>query len=259
MSGNTYGGINIQGSSSNIVIGNFIGTDASGTVAVPNRREGVDILYDGVYAGGTSDRIGGTTIGEGNVISGNQANGIFIDGSISQGNLVQGNFIGFDITGLAALDNRGSGVYIAGTLVNFIGTDATGTPVVGSRNVIAANGNDGVTVEKSNNTIVAGNWTGTDANGLVAFGNADSGVYVLNSDGVRIGPPVEFKGVGLDSVLSGNKKAGVTLDGATHTQVFGNIIGSDRSGNLQLGNLIGVKILNASADNVIGFVPNKIL
>ena len=62
------------------------------------------------------------------------------------------------------------------------------------------------------------------------------------------------------NVISGNKKAGVTLDGATTTSVSNNVIGSDPSGTLRLGNPVGVKLFNASTDDVIGReFPNMIL
>ena len=63
ISGNTYAGVYIRdtGTSGNVVLGNYLGTDAGGTVAVPN-GSGVAIL-----GGASGNTIGG---GEPNDYSG---------------------------------------------------------------------------------------------------------------------------------------------------------------------------------------------
>ncbi len=79
-------GIAITGPSSvrNLVQGNFIGTDATGTQALGNGGDGV--LVSSVGLGGSASQ---TTI-SGNLISGNARNGIDILGGGN--NLVAGNF-----------------------------------------------------------------------------------------------------------------------------------------------------------------------
>ena len=59
------GGILISDANDNIVQGNFIGTDVTGTVAVGNPAGGI-LINEGV-----NNIIGGISIGEGNIISGN--------------------------------------------------------------------------------------------------------------------------------------------------------------------------------------------
>ena len=54
---------------SNTILGNFIGTDVTGSVDLGNTNEGVRI-----QTGADSNVIGGTAAGTGNVISGNDAN-----------------------------------------------------------------------------------------------------------------------------------------------------------------------------------------
>jgi hypothetical protein len=69
ISGNDQDGITIQGSSGNIVQGNYIGTDkdgSNGTATIGNRGIGV-----WVYNSTGANTIGGAGPGEGNVISGN--------------------------------------------------------------------------------------------------------------------------------------------------------------------------------------------
>src|SRR5262249_52624485 len=70
ISGNTKTGVWISdaGTTSNLLLGDWIGTDITGTARVPNRNFGVKILN------GAS----GNTVGAGNVISGNSNNGVYI-------------------------------------------------------------------------------------------------------------------------------------------------------------------------------------
>ncbi len=87
----------------NVIQGNFIGTDVTGTIDLGNSRSGI------VVQDSPNNLIGGTTAAARNVISGNGQPGIFIanvntSGSTT-GNQVQGNYIGTDITGTANLGN----------------------------------------------------------------------------------------------------------------------------------------------------------
>jgi hypothetical protein len=76
ISGNEGRGIQIGGScEGNNIVGNYIGSDATGTAAVPNGEEGV--LIDGAEA----NTIGGSSPGEGNVIAFNQGDGVRLYGN----------------------------------------------------------------------------------------------------------------------------------------------------------------------------------
>ena len=83
ISGNTGTGVVITGSgaSSNVIEGNYIGTDKTGTQAVPNTI-GVWIL-----AGASGNTVGGSTAAVRNVISGNSNTGVEFD---APGNTLQG-------------------------------------------------------------------------------------------------------------------------------------------------------------------------
>jgi CSLREA domain-containing protein len=169
--GNNGGhGVRIVGSSTgNRVQGNFIGTDRSGTKDLGNTESGV-------LVGAPGNAVGGTTAGEGNVISGNGFHGVQIYGSEATGNRVQGNFIGTDRDGAALLGNRGEGVWILRASNNTIG----GT-VAGARNVISGN-RYGVEIESDTgysardnrvlrNTISRNIKTGVQVSGDGATGN----------------------------------------------------------------------------------------
>src|SRR5262249_10934725 len=87
MSGHARAGIHITGAdaSGNLIQGNYIGTDKTGTQFLGNGAQGVWVESD--VGGGNT--IGGTAAGAGNLISGNRFEaGIKLDAS---GNLVQGN------------------------------------------------------------------------------------------------------------------------------------------------------------------------
>ena len=94
-------GVHISGSTTttgNLVMGNYIGTDVSGSLVRGNSGAGVFI------EGAPSNTIGGTVAGSRNVISGN-GRGVEIFGATASGNLVQGNFIGTNAAGTAAAGN----------------------------------------------------------------------------------------------------------------------------------------------------------
>ena len=103
ISGNTSTGIRLDGTlstpDSNTIIGNLIGTDATGVFAIANA---VGIwLQNGV----TNTTIGGTSAAERNIISGNTTDGIRVHGAGTTGNIILGNYIGTDISGTADLGN----------------------------------------------------------------------------------------------------------------------------------------------------------
>lgn len=115
ISGNPSGAVYLQ-SSLNIVQGNFIGTDITGTQALPN-FSGVSMFSSG------GNQIGGTETGTGNVISGNDNDGISVGAVGAQNNTIKGNFIGTDITGTIPLGNGGKGVSVFDSSNLVIGDD----------------------------------------------------------------------------------------------------------------------------------------
>ncbi len=138
ISGNSSGsGIYLSSGSismaGNLVQGNYIGTDVTGTVALPNGA--------GVWINtGANEVIGGTTEAARNVISGNRTAGVRITGSGTVKNQVMGNYIGTDASGAHPLGNGGHGV--EGDYN--IGRNSIGGASAGAGNVIAFNGGFGV-------------------------------------------------------------------------------------------------------------------
>ncbi|MEA2736661.1 MAG: hypothetical protein QOE14_3112 [Humisphaera sp.] len=105
ISGNARDGVIIvnAGSKLNVVVGNFIGTDATGTKALGNGWYGIEISQP-------ENVVGGATAGAGNIVSANGYGGIVLYQATASGNRVQGNFIGTDVTGTKDLGNIGRGV-----------------------------------------------------------------------------------------------------------------------------------------------------
>jgi hypothetical protein len=123
----------VAGNSDNVIAGNFIGTDASGTTAVANEGVGVATFFNS-----TNNTIGGTAPADRNLISGNGSSGISLT---STDNKVQNNLIGTDKSGTNDLGNGFSGVSV-GASNNSIGDGTSG-----GSNTIAFNKARGVEVD----------------------------------------------------------------------------------------------------------------
>jgi hypothetical protein len=247
ISGNAYAGVFIQdeGTSGNQVLGNFIGTNISGTDAISNGQFGVSIVH-----GATDNVVGGDTAGAGNLISGNGDIGVKIENSGTMSNIVRGNYIGTDVSGTAFLGNAQLGVVIHdGATNNIIGGESSG-----ARNLISGNGQVGVLIEDAGTSAnqVLGNYIGTDVSGTAFLGNTELGVVV--HDGATnntIGG--DTRGAG--NLISGNGLVGVLIEdaGTSENQVLGNYIGTDVSGSAPLGNArAGILIKTEATSNTIG-------
>jgi len=245
---NRFGGdgIAINGVSAigNMVQGNFIGTDVSGTISLANANEGVVVC-----CGAKSNTIGGTTAAERNIISGNGLCGVSIGNPGTDFNKVSGNYIGTDVTGTIALVNGRDGVVIAdGAKSNTIG----GTTDV-ERNIISGNGASGVFINSlgTNLNKVSGNYIGTDVTGTIALANADEGVAITNGAQSNI---IGGATAAERNIISGNTSYGVLITGvgSDSNMVAGNYIGTDFTGTDSIPNNQGVGIWHSAKFNVIG-------
>jgi titin len=246
ISGNSTWGVYISdsGTSQNVVEGDYIGTDATGTKALPNGYNGLDIVY-----GATSNTVGGTKAGACNVISGNAYNGVLLGFSGTSTNVVEGNHIGTNATGTAALPNGADGVQIIGGASG----NTIGGTVSGSRNVISGNAAAGLYLSDSgtNSNVIEGNYIGTDATGMHAVPNS-IGVQVLGgASSNAVGTAL----TGARNVISGNTSNGVQITGSgtTSNMVWGDYIGVNAAGTAALGNGgSGVAIFGQATYEVIG-------
>ena len=247
-------GINIFGGDRNIIVGNYIGVDATGAAAAGNERSGIT-LEDGAARNRVgTDGDGINDVGERNVIGGNLQAGVLIAGIGSDENVVAGNYIGTNAAGKAAIGNVNRGVDISGgSKNNRIGTNGDGVNDAAEGNLISGNMWDGVGIYGTGTSqhVVAGNLIGTDMTGTADLGNALRGVILF------LGASLNTIGGGKPAqrnILSGNESGGVNITtGATQNHVAGNYIGTDVSGKIALGNtLSGVRMGNGATVNIIG-------
>jgi hypothetical protein len=192
ISGNNGFGVKIFGGSGNLIRGNLIGTKVNGTEPLGNQI-GVSIT-----GGGSDNVIGGTAAGAGNVISANTWGIELVGGSDT---LVVGNRIGTDVNGVLPVGN-GNGIQ-ANTETGLVIGGATAA----ARNVISDNGN-GILVGSGDDTVIVGNFIGTDAGGTLPLGN-DFGVTVnsvsatdtaIGGAAAGEGNVIAFNGVGIDNL-----------------------------------------------------------
>ena len=262
ISGNGAHGIdlNFGNNNSNKILGNLIGTNASGDAKLPNVNNGVIL-----NSGASYNEIGGATVGEGNTIAGNGKTGVVIIGPNSVGNEILGNYIGTNASGASDLGNgdHGIGIYndVADTRIGQGTLDPGGQPV--GANIIANNGRSGIEIDAGSGTglsgtVVQGNWIGTDRSGSTDLGNTLGGVKVLaGAANTQIGGD---RLVGQGNTISGNGAGyGLRIEGAStsNTTVKGNLIGVDTNAATILGNLVGIEIFGTTGTTIGSLADNE--
>ena len=261
ISGNTSAGVQVF-SSGNQVAANRIGTNASGVAALGNGSEGVRIAPSA-----DSATIGGPALADANLISGNDEAGISASRTDSTdaitGLVIQNNRIGTGIAGQAAIANGGPGLFFSGNIAGAAIAD----------NLISGNAEQGI--ELTINVVqpvgaagpsgasITGNLIGSDADGVDPIGNGDNGISIQGSPdhpatgntiggvtGITAGGPC----TGDCNLIAANSGDGIEVNDAstTGTEVLGNYIGTDVTGNAAMGNANdGVNLSNAT-DSQIG-------
>ena len=223
ISGNGDDGVTIDnpGTMNNTVAGNYVGTDVTGSYAIPNQAEGIS-LWD------SSSHIWIRN----NLVSGNGSNGIGLSNGSSY-NTVIANYVGTDASGTTALSNSGNGVSING--------GASYNEIL--NNVISGNGPRnrkdgtvmGIGIWGGSYNRISGNYVGTDVSGAVAVPNTWSAVFI--ADGAHhntIGGASEAE----RNLLSGNGGHAVEIrdSGTEYNIVSGNYMGTDITGMSAIDN-----------------------
>ena len=228
MSGNSGSGVQLSNNAmDNLIYGNYIGTNASGTAAVANDN-GVFLLADA-----TGTRIGASGVGHRNVIAGNTNDGILVtDGS--NNTQVDNNYIGLDKDGLGTIANGRSGVRVDGS---------TGTLIGSIANYITGNGAYGVHVRNgANNTEVRNNFIGlTEDASRTVVSNGSAGVYVENSTSAEIGSATTGN-PGYRNEIANNGSHGILLNGADDAVIRNNLIHDNNSTGIRVENSDDVEI-----------------
>jgi hypothetical protein len=162
ISGNTSYGIFIGSFTGGTIRNNYVGTDVTGTVSVPN-----DIGIRLLGGSGTTGVLIGGPGGE-NLVSGNLVTGIQVEDAIDV--TIQSNLIGTDVNGTAPLGNGNTGIKGGGPGL-VIGGTGTGEGNLVSGNLIGMDlFAEGITVQ--------GNAVGVDDSGIAPLSNGGHGIKV---------------------------------------------------------------------------------
>lgn len=295
ISGNVLAGVQIgqldRGSfkaNGNVISANRVGTDITGTVAIPNEGAGIIVSCDA-----DSNLIGGENFADANVISGNagpdatKGLGLAISGDPCTAdrrpklNRVFRNRVGLAADTDAPLPNN-YGIFVTDSPSNMIGGDALGNEIAGNiydgikvrgaastgntitGNTVVGNGGSGVVIEGVGGgtprniapegnplAVLRKNNIGVILNAELGsvWSNGGDGVKVLNSINVQIGDLLESFANSLCSA-AGN---GITIENSAFVRVLGNRIGTDQVGTPNCGNSQnGVFITNGSNNNTVG-------
>ena len=249
ISGNTDIGVLMTGkyTRENVVKGNLIGTDISGTELLDNHKGIV------IKSLANKNKIGGSTAADRNIISGNLEIGIYIEAADS--NLVVGNFIGTDITGMNKvaveytqpyyehLDSlvQGNGIEFNATAKhNILGGDE-----FGERNVVSGHKVYGVVYYGNcSYNHLYNNFIGTDVTSLNPLPNATGICFDCASNHNDV----------VNCVISGNLSYGLfyVTRGTEYNRFWGNMVGVDSTGTVAVPNDIGIVVSTGTAHNIIG-------
>ena len=266
ISANGRDGININGGNATgtRVENNLIGTDKAGLESLGNARDGIFLgqfvvdprenpITPPVSGSPFANTIGGPSAQLKNIISANARDGVHLEAG-AHDNKIEGNYIGLGFDGNEELPNLDDGVEILDAPNNTVGGTVVQQGGLFPRNVISANKGYGIHLNGNGATqnLVLGNYIGTDWTGEFDRGNG-AGVYIdLGASANIIGnAPDTLNGTTFDerNVISGNVY-GMVIAGDRNS-VFGNFIGTDFSGLLAVGNLLGGVVVLGS-DNAIG-------
>jgi hypothetical protein len=240
ISGNSDFGVSVIGTDSNGVFikNSYIGTNVTGTQAVPNGS--------GVLIENSVGNLIGTDMmdEERNIISGNNEIGIVMRQipNINITNSIRGNFIGTDVTGNAVLSGQDIGISLTEAVNTLIGGEDSKDYETG--NVICGNSVNGILFDRSSTNVVNGSRIGGSLNGQIALGNG-FGIILINgsaNNDIR------------QNFVQASTADGLILDG---TNTAFNVFRNNLIGGLDdlefLGNgLSGVRLRNGAHDNNFG-------
>ncbi|HNQ68896.1 MAG TPA: T9SS type A sorting domain-containing protein [Bacteroidales bacterium] len=235
-------GVYIEACDNNVVSGNFIGTDCTGTGTF-YYNEGQDSLIqaNGAEINTVSKHniIGGNTEGERNIISGNRVYGAIYYGQVSENNIA-GNYIGTDVTGTYSIPNA-TGICV---------DDASNHNII-ENNVLSGNISYGlfIVTQGSDANIFRGNIVGL---------NAEGNDTVPNDVGLIIAAGAKYNVIGGENetdrnIFSGNRYGAIEVsdNGTKYNEIRNNFIGTDITGFEALPNNFGIAVGGMARGTII--------
>jgi gliding motility-associated-like protein len=238
ISGSNESGLkfNTGNCSGSIVIGNYIGTDKTGLLPLPNSQAGIFVSNQVNFS---NSKIGGSTPDSSNVIAKNGQQGIFFPGGA-------GNF--------------GTGISI---VRNFIGLNKNGAPLGNGSTGLEINNVKSLSLLKNTVSYNAGigiNLTNTSAIivGDTVYKNTAIGINITNGAGCTI----------TYNTIGGNLQSGLNLTASPSALIKGNVVYGSGWDGISLntcrdaviqGNTIGLlaDAFTAAADSGHGILVNN--
>ncbi|MEM9747587.1 MAG: LamG-like jellyroll fold domain-containing protein [Actinomycetota bacterium] len=211
-------GLVLTGAGGNDVVGSWFGLLLDGTTSAAMSDEAIEIEPTS-----PSNTIGGPTAADRNVVAGsgvlvNDREGILVE---SNGNLIEGNYVGTDATGLLDRGYADDGVDVR---------DADDNVVRG--NVIGFSGGRGVQILRTNRTVVRDNLIGVASDGLTLAGNAQGGIWALQTNADVI---IGGTGPSDRNVVANNGGPGVRVSNSSSVSIVGNEIRANGGIGIDLG------------------------
>lgn len=211
ISGNGFngnnGGVIIYDSQNIKLQGNYIGSDITGTKAIPNN------YYGAALVGVTNSEVGSKLNSGYNLVSGNNNRGILLVEATK--NNISGNYIGIDINGEESLANKSDGIEIRGSSNNIIGSIE---PQGG--NIISGNNGNGILIKyaESEKNQIIGNIIGMNYNNEHFLPNDFNGVEIRGGSFNIIGG----KNIEERNIIAGNGSNGVLIrsNSSSETQLL---------------------------------------
>lgn len=241
--------IRISDTDSARIEGNYIGTNPTGLIARPNGAltgsssvavSVGDNCTSSTDTNTTNTVIGGATAAVRNLISGNRGGGM---GICSVDTTVQGNYVGLAADGLTTLGNSiNTGDGSGGATIDYADGVLIGGVNTGEMNVFSGNYNAGVSPYRSTDMTVQGNYFGLGYDGSTMIPN-DTGFNCGDCSNVLIGGTTPAA----RNIFSGNTNSGLNSDdNNTNMTVYGNYMGTDKTGMLPRPNKVGVALYDST-------------
>ena len=258
----TGSGVNIDSAGGNVIAGNFIGTDDTGSVSSPNGT-GITVATGG-------NMIGGNTAGARNVISGNTGrtgislqarhlNGVLMHDA--SGTVIKGNLIGANRAGTGALPNS-VGVHVSAPYITIGGITAAERNIISGNNVVGitgsattydpdltTNGNGPllpIVISTPDHLTVTGNYIGVSAGGTAALANTFGGISVYGESSAITNNVISGNGgqaISVTAQIDTSVTPSALRTQGRFTTITGNTIGLNAAGTAPVANGSGIFVV----------------
>lgn len=193
-------------------------------------------------------------------VSNNQVKGLVIYGfnrgisaNNSSDNTFTCNIIGLDTDGDTVRGNSGYGIYLENN------SDGNNIGGVGSadRNIISSS-TKGIGLKDSDNSVIRGNYIGTNKTGTATKGN-EVGIEIQGSANTTIGDAsassIPSDCSGTCNLISGNSIAGIffvspTTSASDNNTIKGNFLGTNQVGSEVIANRDGIRLYKSSGNTI---------